>query len=536
MSIKTRIYILAASLLLIMVLLGGSSIFLLQTSNVAFETTYKDRVIPLRQLKIVADMFAVNVVDTIHKTNAGAISITEGATSIQTAETEFKKQWDAYSATQLTDDETKLQQLASSQISQALSVANEAMRLMQTSDRPGLQQLAHARLYPAVDPLSGTISKLIDLQLIEAEKNYVQSQNNLRTSIAFSIGSLLIALLIGFSMAWRLAARLGNSVRELSSTCQSISQNHDLTLRIPNKGSDELSIIANELNHLLDSMSNIIREVRTSSQEINTMARGIGDASSNISGSSTEQSKATTSIASTVEQFAVSITLIAENADVARQRATQANQVSSHSASVIHETLNEINAIGQAIRTSEQQVDALTRQSHEIVAILDVIRDVADQTNLLALNAAIEAARAGEMGRGFAVVADEVRKLAERTAQSTVQIEQIIKLISQSAQSANHAMQETVSRVGRGEALTVNVQEAISSIQLTMQEVSGSASEIANALAEQRTASQAMAKKVEHIAQLSESNAGNANELNTFVGTLEHKAEQLESQVKSFSV
>lgn len=536
MSIKTRIYILAASLLLIMTFLGASSIALLQTSNAAFETTYKDRVIPLRQLKIVADMFAVNVVDTIHKTNAGALAPSEGITSITTAETEFKKQWDAYSATLLTDDEAKLQKLASSQISQALSVAGEAKQLMQAANAPDLQNLASVKLYPAIDPLSGTISKLIDLQLVESEKNYLQSQKNLQTSIAFSLGALLLALLIGFGMAWRLAARVGNSVRELSSTCQQISQNHDLTLRIPATGKDELSTIANELNRLLDSMGKIIREVRTSSQEINTMARGIGDASDNISGSSTQQSKATTSIVETVEQFTNSITLIAENADVARQHATHADEASRHSAKVINETLGEINAIGQATRDSEKQVEALTQQSREIVAILDVIRDVADQTNLLALNAAIEAARAGEMGRGFAVVADEVRKLAERTAQSTIQIEQIIKLIDQSAQSANHAMKETVSRVSKGEALTVNVQEAIGSIQQTILAVSGSASEIANALAEQRNASQVIAKQVDDIARLSESNAGNASSLNTIVGTLENKAGQLESQVKSFSV
>ena len=104
---------------------------------------------------------------------------------------------------------------------------------------------------------------------------------------------------------------------------------------------------------------------------------------------------------------------------------------------------------------------------------------MADQTNLLALNAAIEAARAGDLGRGFAVVADEVRKLAERSAQSTVQIDQMVREITQSAQAANLAMQQSVSRVSKGEALTTEMQDAIGRIQHTINEVSQSASEIA---------------------------------------------------------
>ena len=536
MSIKARVFWLAGSLLILMVLLCGSMVFLLQKSNSAFATTYQDRVIPLKQLKVVADMFAVNVVDTIHKTNAGTLSPADGSAAIATAEAEFSKQWSAYTATHLTAEETALVEQAKTKISNALGVARQASQLMQNGQKEALQALANSQLYPAVDPLSTDISKLIDLQLAEAEKNYHSSEQNLQQSILLATAALLLSLAIGSIMAWRLASRLNSSVRELADTCQVITQKHDLSLRIPVRGKDELAVISRQLNSLLDNMGAIIQDVRSSSDNINDMARQIGQTSDTISSSSRQQSEATASIASTVEQFAVSITHIADSADIAQQRASQAGKASSDSSRVIDATLQEITAIGAAIRHSEQQVAALTQQSHTIVSVLDVIRDVADQTNLLALNAAIEAARAGDLGRGFAVVADEVRKLAERSAQSTVQIDQMVREITQSAQAANLAMQQSVSRVSKGEALTAEMQDAIGRIQCSIHEVSQSASEIADALAEQRTASNDMARRVEQIAQLSENNANSALSLDSYASQLEDKADHLENKVKNFSV
>ena len=89
------------------------------------------------------------------------------------------------------------------------------------------------------------------------------------------------------------------------------------------------------------------------------------------------------------------------------------------------------------IHKLNDEISMLTENAQQVATMTSTIGEISDQTNLLALNAAIEAARAGEAGRGFAIVADEVRKLAEKTLDSTKQIEDAVKAILKNIKSVS---------------------------------------------------------------------------------------------------
>jgi methyl-accepting chemotaxis protein len=232
----------------------------------------------------------------------------------------------------------------------------------------------------------------------------------------------------------------------------------------------------------------------------------LSSAAEQVAASSAQQSQATSSMAAAVEEMTVSISTVSASATEAHGTAVDAGNTSEQGGQIIGKTVDEMGVIAGTVQTASSVIEKLGEKSEQISSVVQVIKDVADQTNLLALNAAIEAARAGEQGRGFAVVADEVRKLAERTAQSTADISGMVGEIQQSAKEAVEEMKRVVDQVGQGQALAQDAGTHILGIREGSGKVADAISEISNALKEQTTASQEIAKNVEAVAQMTDEN------------------------------
>jgi len=206
------------------------------------------------------------------------------------------------------------------------------------------------------------------------------------------------------------------------------------------------------------------------------------------------QSSSVDETSSSIEQMVASVQRVANTSKMLVDLSQRSRQEVQTGMNTMEKAGDGLSRINSSIQLSSQIIDVLGQRANDIGKIIEVIDDLADQTNLLALNATIEAARAGEHGLGFAVVADEVRKLAEKSAQSTKEISELIEGIQQESRRAVENMRKSASIVDEGLGLGANVGTALKRISAVVTDVYKFAEEIGSATTEQAHGSSQIAR------------------------------------------
>ncbi len=144
-----------------------------------------------------------------------------------------------------------------------------------------------------------------------------------------------------------------------------------------------------------------------------------------------------------VEESSAAISEMAENIKSVAGTTENAREISDQLQTITDEGSTRVDQATRAIQEASQT----TSQVKEKVKL---ISQIAAQTNLLSMNAAIEAAHAGDSGRGFAVVADEIRKLATSSSSGAGEI--------------NDLMQEMEKKIRHGVSLSNQAKETFAQI------------------------------------------------------------------------
>ncbi len=333
-----------------------------------------------------------------------------------------------------------------------------------------------------------------------------------------------IASAISIVIGVLVAKSVTRPIRQLTAQVKRVEKESDLTHRIKVDSRDEISDIAFALNSMLTTFQTIIQQLTKESD----LLASASDESKELSDKNLhvveELRKQSEMVAAASNEMAITIQGINDHTEEAVNQSGDATRHCEQTESIINTTAQNISQLSDQVENTVRSISEVEKNSHAIGSVLDVIRGIAEQTNLLALNAAIEAARAGEQGRGFAVVADEVRALAQKTGDSTNEIQAMIEALQKGVKEAVDQMERSKQEVTSSYEES---QKANDTIQATVQAVSAIAEtnqQIAHSTEEQATAAQSIDESItsisqlsDHVASAAESTAHSSEELRDIV-------------------
>jgi methyl-accepting chemotaxis protein len=536
MKVKNRILMLVASLLVLAAVMGAVCLTSLNATVGGLKTVYLDRVVPLRDLKLISDAYAVSIVDASHKARNGNFSPANALTALRGARVEIDKVWKGYLATSLIPEEQTLIAEITPLLARADAPLDRLEKILADEDSGALDGFVKNELYQLIDPISDSLAKLIEVQLSESKRQYALGVEHYEFGFLMVCVLLAAALLAGIAqsyvMANYLSKNLGAEPNELGDFARQISNGDLKKITFPQAPRGVLSAVET----MRSSLHHLVGQIAFGSEQIEAATTQLAASAEQVTSTAGQQSGIASNMAAAMEQLSVSISHIAESARTAESVALNVRENSASGVELVGRLATEIQTISTMVTQSSGDIDHLADQSHRINSIVEVIRGIAEQTNLLALNAAIEAARAGEQGRGFAVVADEVRNLAARTAQSTGEIVGLVDAINKGMDQAKFSMDAGCSRIALGLELVAQTGASMAGINGAVGENLQAVAAIAHSLAEQRAAGDDVARNIERVAQIVEENTEAQSGINASAKMLNSLADDLFVMTRKFSL
>lgn len=367
----------------------------------------------------------------------------------------------------------------------------------------------------------------------------VETQAKIQSSSVIMMLLLGIALVVGSALAYLITRSVVKPIlaasRVLADLVKNLrAKNCDLNQRLPVTTRDEVGVLSQNINEFLATLQPVVNQFRDSSNTIQLASSQLTKVAYKTQEGTKQQKTETAEVVTAMVQMESTVAEIARSAAEAQTLSQQADKDANDGKEVINQMVASSHDLAEQLKEMADGIESLGEHTASIGQVLDVIKSISDQTNLLALNAAIEAARAGESGRGFAVVADEVRTLAQRTLDSTVEVQSFVDNVQQGTALV---VQKMHTCQASSESTADNVaaaHEALNMITTRVHTIKGMTTQIASAAEEQSLVSHEIRQSVDRIRGIAEDSALSAEGSSQSAREMENLGKELNQLVSQF--